>query len=234
METIRIDTPQNVVIEHNVATIISRGLASMLDWTVLMGWTILVYQVLDGLDVNFSSFPEWFWILIFGIPWTFYNLLFEIFMDGRSVGKRVLNLKVARLDGGQPGLGHYLMRWMLRPIDSLAFLGAVVILFSGKGQRLGDIAAGTCVVSMKRRYQLTDTLLVDVPEGHVPVHSEALRLSDAHARLIQRVLRNTSNGRPRLLEELAMRVKRELGIESEMPAEDLLHSVLKDYVSLTR
>ncbi|HNK42715.1 MAG TPA: hypothetical protein PL002_16125, partial [Flavobacteriales bacterium] len=72
METIRIDTPQNVVIEHHVATIVGRGLASMLDWTVLAGWTILVYQIIDGLDISFGSFPQWFWILIFGIPWTFY------------------------------------------------------------------------------------------------------------------------------------------------------------------
>lgn len=233
METIRIDTPQNVVIEHHVATIVGRGLASMLDWTVLAGWTILVYQIIDGLDISFGSFPQWFWILIFGIPWTFYNLLFELFMDGKSIGKRALDLKVARLDGGQPGLGHYLMRWMLRPIDALAFVGAVVILFNGKGQRLGDIAAGTCVVSLKRRYQLSDTLLADIPEGYVPVHPEVLRMGDAHARLIQRVLRSTSQRRAKTIQAMTDRVKSELGITTELHAEELLRSVLMDYVYLT-
>ena len=120
----RIDTPQNVAIEYNVATIVSRGLASLLDWTVLAGYTILFFQVLDLLDIGTGSLPEWFFILVLGIPWTFYNLLFEIFMDGRSIGKRTMNIKVARLDGGQPGLGHYLMRWILRPVDAIAFLGA--------------------------------------------------------------------------------------------------------------
>lgn len=231
MQTIRIDTPQNVAITYNVASIISRGLASVLDWTVLAGYTVLVYQVLDGLDA--LNGPQWFYILIFGLPWTFYNLLFEIFMDGRSIGKRALNLKVARLDGGQPGLGHYLMRWMLRPIDAAAMLGAVVILFNGKGQRIGDIAAGTCVISLKQRVRLADTLLADVPPDHVPLHPQVVRLTDRHARLVHRALRNASDRRRIVIDELAMRLKRELDIATEMPPEQLLQSVLKDYVHLT-
>ena len=233
METIRIDTPQNVAIEYNVATIVSRGLASLLDWTVLAGYTILFFQVLDLLDIGTGSLPEWFFILVLGIPWTFYNLLFEIFMDGRSIGKRALNLKVARLDGGQPGLGHYLMRWMLRPIDAAAMLGAVVILFNGKGQRIGDIAAGTCVISLKQRVRLADTLLADVPPDHVPVHPQVVRLTDRHARLVHRALRNASDRRRIVIDELAMRLQRELDIATEMPPEQLLQSVLKDYVHLT-
>lgn len=231
MQTIRIDTPQNVAITYNVASIISRGLASVLDWTVLAGYTVLVYQVLDGLDA--LNGPEWFYILIFGLPWTFYNLLFEIFMDGRSIGKRALNLKVARLDGGQPGLGHYLMRWMLRPIDAAAMLGAVIILFNGRGQRIGDIAAGTCVISLKQRVRLADTLLADVPVDHVPVHPQVVRLTDRHARLVHRALRNASDRRRIVIDELAMRLQRELDIATEMPPEQLLQSVLKDYVHLT-
>lgn len=231
MQTIRIDTPQNVAIEYNVASIISRGLASLLDWTVLAGYTVLVYQVLDGLDgLNGSS---WFLILVLGLPWTLYNLLFEVFMDGRSIGKRALSLKVARLDGGQPGLGHFLMRWMLRPIDAAAMLGAVVILFNGKGQRIGDIAAGTCVISLKQRVRLADTLLAEVPQDHQPVHPQVVRLTDRHARLVHRALRNTSERRRIVIDELAMRIQRELDIATELPPEQLLQSVLKDYVHLT-
>ena len=233
METIRIDTPQNVAIEYNVATIVSRGLASILDWTVLAGYTILFFQLLDFFDVHTSYLPQWFYILVLGIPWTFYNLLFEIFMDGRSIGKRALNIKVARMDGGQPGLGHYLMRWILRPIDALAFLGAVVILFNGKGQRLGDIAAGTCIISLKQRVHLSDTLLVDIPEDHKPTYSEVTRMTDKHARLLKRVLRDTSSRRRRLVNEMADRLKRELQLTTEQPAEELLKTVLLDYGCLT-
>lgn len=235
LETIRIDTPQNVAIEYNVATIVSRGFAAILDWVVLMGYTVLLWWVLDWFNINLWWLDDWIKILLIGIPWTFYNLLFEIFMDGKSIGKRIMNLKVARLDGGQPGLGHYLMRWILRPLDSSppVFLGAVVVLFNGKGQRLGDIAAGTCVISLKRRVRLSDTLLMELPENHTPTYTEVTRLSDKHARLVQRVLRNGSTRRRRLVEQMAERVKRELVLSTEQPAEELLKTVLLDYVYLT-
>ena len=102
METIRIDTPQNVAIEYNVATIVARGFAAILDWVVLAGYSILLWWVFSWFDIGLWNFPYWVLILLLGVPWTFYNLLFEIFMDGKSLGKRVLNIKVARLDGGQP------------------------------------------------------------------------------------------------------------------------------------
>lgn len=235
VETIRIDTPQNVAIEYNVATIVSRGFAAILDWIVLFGYSVTLWWVLSWFDINLWWLDDWVKILLLGVPWTFYNLLFEIFMDGKSIGKRILNLKVARLDGGQPGLGHYLMRWIIRPIDSAPpiFLGAVVVLFNGKGQRLGDIAAGTCVISLKQRIRLTDTVLAEVPEGHTPTYAEVVRLTDAHARLLKRVLSNTSTRRRRLIQEMADRVKRELRITTEQPAEELLTTVLMDYVHLT-
>ena len=235
VETIRIDTPQNVAIEYNVATIVSRGFAAILDWIVLFGYSVTLWWVLSWFDINLWWLDDWVKILLLGVPWTFYNLLFEIFMDGKSIGKRILNLKVARLDGGQPGLGHYLMRWIIRPIDSAPpiFLGAVVVLFNGKGQRLGDIAAGTCVISLKQRIRLTDTVLAEVPEGHTPTYAEVVRLTDAHARLLKRVLSNTSTRRRRLIQEMADRVKRELRLTTEHPAEELLTTVLMDYVHLT-
>ena len=235
LETIRIDTPQNVAIEYNVATIVSRGFAAILDWIVLVGYTVLLWWVFSWFAIELWDLPQWVNILLLGIPWTFYNLLFEIFMDGKSIGKRVMNLKVARMDGGQPGLGHYLMRWIIRPIDSAPpiFLGAVVVLFNGKGQRLGDIAAGTCVISLKQRVRLSDTLLVDLPEDHKPTYAEVIRMSDKHARLVKRVLRNSSTRRRRLVEQMAERVKRELVLTTEQPAEELLKTVLLDYVYLT-
>jgi uncharacterized RDD family membrane protein YckC len=67
----------------------------------------------------------------------------------RTLGKRLLGLRVERIDGSAPGAGPVAIRTALRIIDVLPFLyliGFMVLITSGKGrQRLGDLAAGTAV-----------------------------------------------------------------------------------------
>ena len=68
---------------------------------------------------------------------------------GRTVGKAVCGIRVVREDGGgTPGFGPAAIRTILRLVDGLfGYLVAfVVVLASGKRQRLGDMAARTLVV----------------------------------------------------------------------------------------
>lgn len=230
METVHIETTQNVALHYEVATIVDRGLAVVIDWLLLAGYTIALMMLDNKLHLDT---PQWAQIILFGVPWTFYHLVSELLMDGQSFGKRARNIKVARLDGGQPGLGHYLLRWMLRMVDALFFLGAVVILFNGKGQRLGDIAAGTTVISLKQRFSLEDTLLTDVPEGHEVEFREAARLTDAQARLIKEVLGNSSAAKPVAVLKLAIRFQEELTLDRPADPEKFLRTLLADYLYLT-
>jgi hypothetical protein len=185
--------------------------------------------LLGQLELHLSRGME---VIIYGIPWTFYHLISEVLMDGQSLGKRARNIKVARLDGGQPGIGNYLLRWMLRMVDMFFMVGAVVILFNGKGQRLGDIAAGTTVISLKQRFTLEDTLLADVPEGHQVVFQEAARITDAQARLIKEVLGNTSAARPVALVKLATRIQDDLALGNQPDPEKFLRTLLTDHLFL--
>lgn len=230
METVTIETSQNVDVQYEVATIVDRGLAVVVDWCILVGYTIAVTMTSDELGLHP---PEWLQLLLLGLPWTFYHLVSETLMDGQSLGKRALNIKVVRIDGGQAGLGNYLLRWILRMIDALFLLGAVVILFNGKGQRLGDIAAGTAVISLKKRTQLSDTLMMDLPEGHVVTFPESQRLTDAHARLLKEVLASTSGARPMAIVQLSTRLREELSITSELQPEEFLRTLLADHIFLT-
>jgi uncharacterized RDD family membrane protein YckC len=82
-----------------------------------------------------------------------YFVLLETTTGGRSLGKRILGLRVMR-DGGLPlGLRESLVRNLLRTADSLPanyVVGLVTMLLSSEGKRLGDIAAGTVVVRLDR------------------------------------------------------------------------------------
>jgi uncharacterized RDD family membrane protein YckC len=67
---------------------------------------------------------------------------------GSTPGMRRLGLRVVRLDGGQPSLRDYLVRWLLFAVDGLFLylVGVVLIIVTPRHQRFGDIVARTVVV----------------------------------------------------------------------------------------
>ena len=114
-------------------------------------------------------------------------------------------------------------------------LGLVVVLINGKGQRLGDLAGGTTVVSLKQRTKLAETLLTEVRAEHQVRFPEVTRLTDAQAALVKEVLTSTKQAnRWALMEEMAVKVREVMGIRGDgMKAMDFLQTVLRDYVHLT-
>ena len=142
MSTIRIQTPQNVTVEYELASVGDRIIATILDYLVLFVWAVVWVGLFSALKLHKDTFAFAISFIV-GVPWIFYHLLSEVFFSGQSIGKRARDLKVIRLDGTPPRLGDYLLRWLLRIIDVGIFSGAVAIitmLINGRGQRLGDLA----------------------------------------------------------------------------------------------
>lgn len=234
MDAIRIDTAHNVGVDYEVASLGDRGLAWFFDGLILAGYVIGVLVLFSLGTLNYWNYPGWLLAITIGLPYLLYDLISEVAMNGQSIGKRARKIKVARLDGGRPSLGQYIMRQVLRPIDGISYLGALVILINGRGQRLGDLAAGTCVVSMRKRTTLDDTLLVDVEQGHVPLYPEAVRLTDGQAQLIKEVLyKNRGDNRALILLQASGKVQALLNVRTDQRPQDFLLRVLKDYVHLT-
>lgn len=82
-----------------------------------------------------------------------YFLACEALTDGRSIGKWAVGLRVVG-DDGFPLTGRAsLVRNLLRLVDLLPsnyVVGLIAMLVSARGQRLGDLAAGTLVVRLDR------------------------------------------------------------------------------------
>lgn len=82
---------------------------------------------------------------------------------GRTLGKRLTGLVVAKADGTPCTTGAAVVRNLLRPLDLLLFygVGLVVVLATDRRQRIGDLAADTVVVRADtgdgRRRQNADT-----------------------------------------------------------------------------
>ena len=151
MDNFHIETAQNVTIQQNVANLSTRIGAFFIDAFIIGGYYLIIYLILDSLNLISGDL-----YLIYGLlslPVFFYSLLFETLMNGQSPGKYLNKIRVTKLDGSKPTFSNYLIRWMLRSIDitmASGSLALLTILLNGKGQRLGDLAAGTTVISEKK------------------------------------------------------------------------------------
>ena len=186
--TLAIRTSQNVVLEYEPASIGERILAALLDYVVIFGWFLLVFGLPSALGYRFGNFYS----VLVSIPIVGYDLLSEWLLNGRSLGKIALRIRVVMLDGSPPGLGAYLIRWALRIVESVLFLGGIVpiitVAANGRGQRLGDIAAGTTVVRLKPAVLLEDVVIRPMAENYVVQFPDVRLLNDRDIRIVRHAM----------------------------------------------
>ncbi len=228
--SVAIRTSQNVILEYEPASIGDRILATLLDYLVFLGWVLLTLATPAGLGMNLNTF----YVVIALLPILFYDLLCEYFLNGQSVGKLALGTRVVMLDGSQPGLGAYLLRWVLRIVESVPFLWGIVpiitVAVNGKGQRLGDIAAGTSVVKLKPAVSLTDVLHRPIPENYVVQFPDVRLLTDRDISVVREVLQR---GDAMTHERTAEKIKDVTGLQSSLSPRAFLETVLTDYLFVT-
>lgn len=232
-EHIRIETTQNVAIQYEVASVGDRLTAYFLDFLIIFAYIVFFVFFISQIGI-FSSMVEGVLIMA---PVLFYDLFCEIFLNGQSIGKRARQIKVAKLDGTQPSLFNYIMRWMLRPIDiwlASGVIGLVVILWKGNGQRLGDIAAGTTVIKLKQRVTLDDTILTQVAENYTVSIPEVEMLSDYDIEVVKEVMNNYHKMadfklRRTLTRKAQISLEKKMSINSGLSPEVFLETILQDY-----
>lgn len=232
MTTVSVRTTQNVSIEYPIAGVGNRILAYIIDGLIITAYcAILLLGVLQNVASGAGAVLV---IILIFLPVFFYHLLFEIFMNGQSPGKRQVGIRVIRLDGTPATVGNYLLRWLFRPVECNA-LGAIIIAVSRKGQRIGDMVAGTTVikVSPQDTPSAADEIGILTEPDYQPVFPQAAQLSDADIEVIRQALaasRDSGNRAP--VEAAAERVKSRFGISSDFPAVKFLYTVLRDYTHL--
>ncbi len=167
-----IQTPENVELERPLAGIGTRFIALLLDSLLiglillLLALAMLAMQVgafvtsLHGqAGVAFEVALAILIVLAFVIVWGYF-VLFEAFRNGQTPGKRYMQVRIVRTDGAPIGFMEAAIRNLIRVVDflpSVYALGGVVMFFSRKAQRLGDLAAGTvAVLELKPNYAATD------------------------------------------------------------------------------
>ena len=133
MTQIAINTTQNVQINFTAAGVGDRILAYLLDLLIKIAYGIVIYGIffyLLGINNYLDSTDQWSrmaTILIFALPIIFYTIVLESIFEGQTVGKKLLKIKVVKIDGYQATFAEYLIRWFMRIIDISLFTNSCFI-----------------------------------------------------------------------------------------------------------
>ena len=153
-----LELPEEIDLQVELANVGSRTLAILVDlalgglvlFIVYALTMLLAHNVADDWLTRLSSnaLKTLLIVLIFGFQWCYFNL-FEWIWNGQTPGKRLLHLRVIKVDGSPVSGIDVLLRNLSRPIDTLGpmgLIGLLMIFVSRKAQRLGDLMARTLVI----------------------------------------------------------------------------------------
>lgn len=231
MDKFQIETAQNVNIVQNAAGVGERILAYLIDSVILVIYVIIISYAYGAVDFGDDIF--WLFAITVGLPIFLYHLLWEMFWDGRSPGKAVMRLRVVKLDGSKPAFSNYLLRWLLRIIDVSLTSGAlalVTILLNGRGQRLGDIAATTTVITEKKTVHFSQTILMDIPDDYQPLYPQVTVFTDREIQTIKNLFMEAKyNGNHNVILKLSGKVSKIMEVTFEETPILFLDKVIKDY-----
>lgn len=144
-------TGDAVVLDVQIAQLPVRALSALIDIAVIfvgylagvMLWAVTLSQFDPALS---GALLVIFTVLtLIGYP-----LIFESATRGRTLGKMALGLRVVSDDGGPERFRQALFRALASFIEIWMFFGGPAVicsLLSSKGKRLGDVFAGTVVIS---------------------------------------------------------------------------------------
>ncbi|MCB1203146.1 MAG: RDD family protein [Verrucomicrobiae bacterium] len=158
--TLSIRTPEGVHFEIPIASPFSRCLALAVDVAIVIALTILLIQVINLFGVMFSEVPvlgkvfsDFSTGAMIVLQFTVsigYGMSTEWLWSGRTLGKRIMRLRVIDERGLSLSLKQVIIRNLFRFLDMLPstfyLLGGISCALTKRCQRLGDIAAGTLVV----------------------------------------------------------------------------------------
>ncbi len=232
MDNFQIDTTQNIRIDQNIASLGNRIGATLLDYAVLYMYFIIV-MMFSGLLYSDSPDSGMFktTMIIAIIPVIFYHLLFEYYMNGQTPGKKMLKIQVVKTDGSSAGFIEYLIRWIFRTIDMPFFgiVGIITFLINEKGQRLGDIVAGTTVVKLESTYK-SKHVFINIDDDYVPTFPHVTLFSDDDmAKIKELYIKSRRNKDWNLLSRLRDKIKDKLDIETDLSDIEFVKTIIKDY-----
>ncbi len=225
-----------------------RILAGLLDTIFVWAYMIIIYTIFFTLIIKSNTYSGDYdsnesynqmmigLLILFLLPALLYHLLCETFLNGQSFGKKIVGIKVVKLDGTQPNFGSYLVRSMFRLIDISIIspvIAIITVAVSQKSQRFGDMLAGTTVIQVNKPVSIRQTILHQQRPDYKIVYEQVALMSDVDANTIREVIDfSVKQNQPHHLDLLAKKIKSKYAImEVQQNNYEFLNTLLMDYTN---
>jgi uncharacterized RDD family membrane protein YckC len=264
MSTIKIPTSFNIDVEFEIPEFYRRMVALLIDVLIEFFYLLIANKIYLAISRNTNQWDtdtsynmSWIGLLLF-VPILIYHVVLEITMNGQSVGKKLMGMRVVNENGGRASISQFIIRWLLRISDvwivalvfymisggggdlqvtlivlaALAFLVTDIVLVasSKKSQRIGDILAHTILIRTSSRVSIEETVFQEVADSYTPSFPQIMQLSDRDINAIKSILETAQKkGDYNMAASASDKIKSHLRIESTLSPFDFLDMLLKDY-----
>lgn len=240
MEKIKIPTPFNIELDFELANMMQRFFAWIIDLLVQIAYAFIAYRIAfyffenggKSSKNNTLMYNEYAVMMLLSLPVLLYHLGSEVTMNGQSIGKKLIGIKVISESGNRPSFYQFLLRWLLRPIETIFFLIPVFfcMLITKKNQRFGDLAAGTLVIVSRVKTDINNTIFLELEESYQPRYQNVLQLSDRDMNIIKTILDTSIKQKNyEFAERTSAKIRTALRITEYQHPVEFLETILKDY-----
>ncbi|NOT51719.1 MAG: RDD family protein [Chitinophagaceae bacterium] len=223
MAVIKVPTNFNIDVEFEIPEFYRRLVSLLIDIVIQYFYLRIAEEILKSIIKNtrYSIDAEYNLgavVLLLILPIMLYHVVQEITMNGQSIGKKIMGIRVVNEIGGRPSISQFLIRWLLRVSDlwiaillytilrdpnlgrdfettfmviaALGFLitDIVLVVSSKKGQRIGDLLAKTILIRINTKGNIEETVFREVADNYVPSFPQIMQLSDKDINAIKSIL----------------------------------------------
>ncbi|MFF5209340.1 RDD family protein [Streptosporangium sp. NPDC000396] len=207
-------TGEAVVVEVRIAQLPSRAAALFIDMAVQIVTLIGAYLLLGALIFSVDpALAAMIYISLTVLVLVGYPVIFETLSRGRSLGKLALGLRVVSDDGGPERFRQALFRGLAGVLEFWMLSGAPALissLISEKGKRLGDVFAGTMVISERAPRQYGPPLEMPPQLAVWAATLELSRLPEGVAATARQYLMRWHDLSPDIRHEMGVRIATEM------------------------
>ena len=230
-------TPQQTLLQFELASVSQRIFAFVLDIFILLcitGSILLFYPLSDD-----NIFVYW----LLGFIWFAYHPFSELFLNGASLGKHLIGIRIISLSQKPLSFEQSIMRYLVKFIDitlTLGILSIILIIGTQNSQRLGDILADTLVIRKRPLLDFNLNELEKIYDYEMEIqYANVKNMKEEDMVFLKHLVYSETDYSEKVYCELLANSKEKLenilGVKAkESSDKEFLQRIIKEYILLTR